>query len=182
MQTHPDPHEPSGWAEWYDALGNPVFRPPMLLKPSTTVIIYEPYVDNMTVTWRVVCQHRRDNQYWSFIGGAQEIGESLPACAEREAFEETGLLIKLERIVCVDSDPHQGAIMQYPDGNIIQYTNVTFLARSLRPSCSTRLTWSHDEAITVGWFPLQALPTPLTPPHHWRLQQALALNQHPPIR
>ena len=181
MQTCPDPYEPAPWADLYDAVGNPVLTPPTILKPSTTVIIYEPYVLHMAVTWRVVCQHRADNHYWSFIGGAQEIGESLPACAIREALEETGLSICVERLVCVDSDPAHGAVMQYPDGNIIQYTNMTFLARCPRAK-ETPLTWSPDEAVTVGWFPVTQLPSPFTPTHQWRLQQALALNQHPPVR
>ena len=180
MQTQEE-HDDQ-WPYAYDATGAPLYQPPTHLRPSTTVIIYEPYVRGMEVTWRVVCQHRADNHHWSFIGGAQEIGESLPACAIREAYEETGLRICLERLVCVDSDPAHGAIMQYPDGNVVQYTNCTFLARCLDPDPQRQLRWASEEATEVAWFPVLALPQPFTLAHQWRLHQALMINQHPPVR
>ncbi len=180
MQTSVDAHE--AWPLYYDAQGYPIFRHPDRLLPSTTIIIYEPYVYHLAVTWAVLCHQRRDNQQWGFVGGAQEIGESLATCARREALEETGLTVVLERMVCVDSDPAHGAIHPYPDGHVVQYTNVTFLARATVSMQEAVLVADPTETTQIGWFPVHALPTPFSPLHTWRLHQALAINQHPPVR
>jgi 8-oxo-dGTP pyrophosphatase MutT (NUDIX family) len=127
--------------------------------PSVTVIVHDPFYDH------VLLHQRRDNALWSFPGGIQEFGESLLACAQREVLEETGLSITLEGCVCLDSDPHE-ARMIYLDG-VVQFTNVTFVA-----------SWIHgalrrsQESLRLQWFPVGALPVPLTPSHRWRWAQA----------
>ena len=39
---------------------------------------------------------------WGYVGGGLEHGESLDECAVREAEEESGLRIRLRRLLCVD--------------------------------------------------------------------------------
>ncbi|KAL2159371.1 hypothetical protein VTH06DRAFT_2374 [Thermothelomyces fergusii] len=41
---------------------------------------------------------------WQFAGGHLEMGESYFACAEREAREETGLVVKADKFIAVTND------------------------------------------------------------------------------
>jgi 8-oxo-dGTP diphosphatase len=45
---------------------------------------------------------------WGPPGGAMEHGESIEDCALREAFEETGLRVRLVRLISVDEFWHSG--------------------------------------------------------------------------
>ena len=181
MQTAIDKHEVGSWPLFYDAQGGPICQNPSRIVPSTTVIVYRPDGGYMQTIWWVLCHKRLDNGMWGFVGGAQEVGESLRECAVRETYEETGLYVKIERMVCIDSDPSCGSIMQYPDGNIIQYTNVTFMARCPE-SPNDALHLNTTESSALAWYPTSSLPQPFSTLHAWRLQQALAINQHPPVR
>lgn len=58
---------------------------------------------------------RTDNGEWCLPGGAVEAGESVAEACEREVFEETGLEVRVKRLVGVYSNPDQLVI--YPDGN-----------------------------------------------------------------
>jgi 8-oxo-dGTP pyrophosphatase MutT (NUDIX family) len=58
---------------------------------------------------------RADNGQWCLPGGAVESGESVAEACEREVFEETGLRVRVKRLVGVYSHPDQLVI--YKDGN-----------------------------------------------------------------
>jgi ADP-ribose pyrophosphatase YjhB (NUDIX family) len=64
---------------------------------------------------RILLTRRADNGQWCMPGGRMEPGESVAEACEREVFEETGLSVRVQRLVGVYSHPDQLVI--YPDGN-----------------------------------------------------------------
>ena len=58
---------------------------------------------------------REDNGQWCLPGGAVEAGESVAEACIREVFEETGLNVRVKRLVGVYSHPDQ--LVVYKDGN-----------------------------------------------------------------
>jgi ADP-ribose pyrophosphatase YjhB (NUDIX family) len=67
---------------------------------------------------------RRDNGRWCLPGGRLESGESVEEACQREVLEETGLVIRVVRLVGVYSDPHQ--LVVYPDGNQFHVVSLNF--------------------------------------------------------
>jgi len=64
---------------------------------------------------RVLLTRRADNGQWCLPSGGMESGESAAEACEREVLEETGLRVRVKRLVGVYSHPDQLVI--YPDGN-----------------------------------------------------------------
>lgn len=60
---------------------------------------------------RVLLSHRRDQDIWNLPGGGMEIGELPPEAVIRETFEETGLKIKVKRLVGVYGKPHHNELV-----------------------------------------------------------------------
>jgi 8-oxo-dGTP pyrophosphatase MutT (NUDIX family) len=58
---------------------------------------------------------RSDNGQWCLPGGAVESGESVAEACEREVWEETGLKVRVKRLVGVYS--HSDQLVVYPDGH-----------------------------------------------------------------
>jgi 8-oxo-dGTP pyrophosphatase MutT (NUDIX family) len=151
-----------------DSRGLPVQEWPVCLLPSTTIIVVPDArsVHLDTSDCKVLVQQRADNGWWAFVGGRQEIGESIAECAVRETWEESGLEVALVRLICVDSDPQHGAIVDYATGPI-QYTNCTFVA-----VVTGGVLRCSDESRQIRWCGVDALPVPFLPSHRWRLEQA----------
>lgn len=63
---------------------------------------------------RVLLTRRADNGQWCLPGGRMESGESVAEACEREVWEETGLRVRVKRLVGVYSYPDQ--LVVYPDG------------------------------------------------------------------
>jgi 8-oxo-dGTP pyrophosphatase MutT (NUDIX family) len=49
----------------------------------------------------LVDQERLGQRHWTSLGGGIEHGESIEQCAIREAYEESGLRVRLERLLTV---------------------------------------------------------------------------------
>jgi 8-oxo-dGTP pyrophosphatase MutT (NUDIX family) len=63
----------------------------------------------------VLLTRRRDNGMWCLPGGMVDPGESVSETCAREMREETGLVVRVKRLVGVYSDPD--LLIVYPDGN-----------------------------------------------------------------
>ncbi len=73
---------------------------------------------------KVLLIQRGDDGKWAVPGGAMMAGESLSEACQREVFEETGLKIKVNRLLSVYTSPHR--LLTYPDGNKWQPVNLHF--------------------------------------------------------
>src|SRR3954471_6629623 len=90
----------------------------LLLLPSVTAII----VDERG--W-VLLQRAVNDGKWYTVGGAMEPGEEAADAVVREALEETGLVVRPERITGVQSSP----VVTYPNGHKCSYVAIAFLCR-----------------------------------------------------
>lgn len=58
-------------------------------------------------------------QYWSLPGGVMEPGESIDRAAVREVQEETGLQVRVRRVVGLYSKPDEGALAVTFEGEVV---------------------------------------------------------------
>lgn len=118
---------------------------------------------------KLLLQQREDNRHWAMPGGRQDVGESIAQTCTREVWEETGFHVNIKRLIGVYSDPAQFMIARYPDGKVVQMINVCF-------ECTIaggQMTLS-PESVDIGFYDLQALPSPILLTHKIRIEDALA--------
>ena len=105
---------------------------------------------------RILLQRRADFEAWGLPGGVMEPGESLLHALHREVREETGLSIRVERLIGLYTSPE--FIVCYPNGDVVHPVTACFLARpvegALRPD--------GRESLALDWVSLAELP-PLPP-------------------
>jgi len=95
---------------------------------------------------RILLVRRADNGRWAVPGGYMEPGESAAEASAREVLEETGLQVRVGRLIAVYTNPN--ILVEYPDGSRYQIVALHFAAEpsggGLRPS---------SETTEVGYFP-----------------------------
>ena len=94
---------------------------------------------------RILLTRRADNGQWCLPGGRMESGESVAEACEREVFEETGLRVRVTRLVGVYSYPDQ--LVVYPDGNKAQIVALHFEAEIIGGQLGL-----SNETTEVGYF------------------------------
>ncbi len=100
----------------------------------------------------VLLVRRSDTGEWSLVSGIVDPGEHPTDTIVREAMEEAHVVVTVDRMLwLVVDDP-----ITYPNGDECQYLNHGFLARW----CSGEARVGDEESTEVGWFPVDALPTP----------------------
>lgn len=94
---------------------------------------------------RVLLTKRRDNGQWCLPGGGVEPGESVAEACEREVLEETGLGVRVKRLVGVYSHPDQLTI--YSETDKFQIVAIHFEAEIISGELGL-----SDETSDYGYF------------------------------
>jgi ADP-ribose pyrophosphatase YjhB (NUDIX family) len=100
----------------------------LLTLTTASIFIFDP-------EGRILLAEDADTGLWSTPGGVIDPGEIPADAAVRECFEETGLIIELNRLVGVFGGPEFW--VTYPNGDLTYCTTIVFEARmtggTLRP-------------------------------------------------
>lgn len=114
---------------------------------------------------QVLLVRRADTGAWTAVTGVIDPGETVAGTARREALEEAGVEIEVERVVWLHTLPP----MEYPNGDRAQYLDHVLRARYLSGEAHV----ADDESTEVGWFAPDALP-PMSADHRERISRALS--------
>ncbi len=156
--------------KWQDSTGAPLQKIPDRIGVATNGFIRDE-------TGKILMQRRSDIDFWGMPGGNVEIGESVEQGVVREVFEETGLQIRVERLIGIYSEPESYPFMRYPDGYTVHYITHVFtcdyFAGELRVS---------EESTDIGYFPADNLPKNTLLSHRIRIDDALTGLVSPFIR
>jgi 8-oxo-dGTP pyrophosphatase MutT (NUDIX family) len=106
---------------------------------------------------RLLLQRRSDDGTWGLPGGYVEPGESVEEAAARELQEETGLVARSLEFSRVYSG--RELYNKYPNGDETWFVDSVFIARDY----SGELSSQGDETLELGFFSVDALPSPLSP-------------------
>jgi len=106
---------------------------------------------------RILLEKRTDDGCWGPPGGKVDAGESVVAAACREVMEETGLRVRVTRLLGIYSDPAVRLFRYAHNGDEVHKIDVfvegEVVEGELRPS---------EESETLAFFQPEALPTDIT--------------------
>jgi 8-oxo-dGTP pyrophosphatase MutT (NUDIX family) len=108
---------------------------------------------------------RSDNGAWTPVTGIVDPGEEPAVCAVREAMEETGVEIRVDRLASTSV----GDEILYPNGDRAVYLDLTFACTWLSGEAHV----ADDESTDVRWCPVTELP-PMGPWMSERIEAALS--------
>lgn len=116
---------------------------------------------------KVLLTRRTDNGRWCLPGGAMEAGESAAEACIREVREETGLNVRVTRLIGVYSNPDQ--LIVYNDGNKIFMVVMSFEAEIVSGELGL-----SNETTEAGYFSLSEMEhMPMHGQHKSRVEDAL---------
>lgn len=123
----------------------------------------------------VLLTQRTDNGRWCLPGGKVDPGESVAECCVREVFEETGLHVRVKRLVGVYSDPHM--LVEYPD-NRLHTISLNFETEVIGGTLGL-----SDETTDCEYFSLEQIKSlDLIEPHIERISDTFAQQPEAFIR
>lgn len=117
----------------------------LVLLPAVSVLIWDD-------DGRLLLMQESETRLWQTIGGMIDPDESPADAAVREAFEESGCVVRLRGLRAALGGP--GYRQQYPNGDLCSYVSSVFDAEieSGAPSAG------DDEVHRVGWFAPDEIP------------------------
>ena len=153
-----------------DAAGQPIHRTPDAVRPGAGAVIFNG-------AGEVLLELRADYGLWGLPGGGVDVGEAVEQAVKREVLEETGLEVRIKRLIGVYSDPRRYCILKYPNGDVVQH--VTTLFECERVGGDLRFS---DESTDLRYFDGAKLPENTLVAHRVRIEDALANRVTPFIR
>lgn len=108
---------------------------------------------------QVLLTRREDNGRWCLPGGGMDAGESAAEACVRELLEETGLEVRVTKLIGIYTTPD--ILMEYPDGNRIQPVAFSFEAEITGGKLGL-----SDETTEVGWYTTQEMESMDILEHH----------------
>ena len=104
----------------------------------------------------ILLQERTDRNQWGIPGGCQDLGEDLRETAVREAYEETGIELDINKIQLIDTLSGKSRKNSYPNGDIVYNNTSLFLATiSLVDTSNLK---GDSETKRLKFFSLNSLP------------------------
>ncbi|MFL1676626.1 HAD-IIA family hydrolase [Paenibacillus dendritiformis] len=140
----------------------PAFPWPDDIKPGVAGIV-------MDERGRVLLMKRSDNGCWGIPSGHVERGESVEEAIVREIREETGLQVKVKRLVGLYSDP-ESQVFTYPNGAVSHFVTACFRCEMVGGT----LVRTGDETLDVNYFEVDRLPDNMLAMHPQWIADALA--------
>lgn len=113
----------------------------------------------------VLLVRRADNGAWTPITGILDPEEEPAVAAARETLEETGVVVRVDRLAAVGANPQ----MRHTNGDRAAYLDLTFACTWLSGEAHV----ADDESTDVRWWPLDGLP-PMSAPMLRRLDAGLS--------
>ena len=108
---------------------------------------------------------RADNGAWTPITGIPEPGEEPAVSAAREALEETGVVVSVDRLASTSVM----ADVVHANGDRASYLDLTFACTYVSGEAHV----ADDESVDVRWFPSDGLPE-MAPAMLQRIADALS--------
>ncbi|MBT7191867.1 MAG: NUDIX domain-containing protein [Anaerolineae bacterium] len=99
---------------------------------------------------KALLTQRADNKQWCLPSGGVDPGETVEETCNREVYEETGLNVRVIRLVGVYSDPHR--LVEYPDGNKAHVVGLSFEAEIVGGKLGL-----SDETTDFGYFTVEEM-------------------------
>jgi ADP-ribose pyrophosphatase YjhB (NUDIX family) len=125
---------------------------------------------------KILLTRRADNGTWCLPSGGMEPGESISETCQREVREETGLNVRVTRLIGVYSSPDR--LVVYPDGNHFQLVGISFESEIEGGELVT-----SDETTDFGYFTLEEAKALEVMEHHReRIRDAFKDSREPFIR
>ena len=123
-----------------------------------------------TAREKLLLTRRSDNGQWCLPGGHVDPGETVEESCVREVLEETGLRVRMKRLIGVYSSPDR--VVDYGDGNRYQIVSLSFEAEVEGGTLST-----SSETTASGFYSLEKIGgMDLMEHHRERIADALAAN------
>ncbi|MEZ4869401.1 MAG: NUDIX hydrolase [Caldilineaceae bacterium] len=94
--------------------------------------------------------HADGRSYWVIPGGGREDGETEEACVAREMWEETNLVVQVERLLVEMALPHD------PFNKVRKSYLCTIIAGEAAPGYEPEEDAAHYAITEVAWFDLRA--------------------------
>ena len=99
---------------------------------------------------RLLLVRRADTGRWALPSGIPEPGEQMAVACAREVAEETGVGVRVERLLHVLTEGPK----TYPNGDRCQFVDHAFLCTPVRGEAHV----ADDESTAVTWVPLGDVP------------------------